>query len=126
MGRCLQAGRDKKITLVITEGKHRGTAGVGIADGSSNGSETATLGNTEGSSDGIGMSGISQARGVTFITEAGLYSLMLTSRSPRAKVFRRWVTHEVLRAIREDGKYVMGEEKVRNGRAVAEMVPKRY
>jgi prophage antirepressor-like protein len=34
------------------------------------------------------------------LTEAGLYSLILTSRSPRAKAVKRWVTHEVLPAIR--------------------------
>ncbi|OYW37677.1 MAG: hypothetical protein B7Z45_05375 [Azorhizobium sp. 12-66-6] len=52
---------------------------------------------------------------VTVITESGLYSLILTSRKPEAKAFKRWVTGTVLPAIRKDGGYVMGEEKVRTG-----------
>ena len=39
------------------------------------------------------------------ITEAGLYSLILRSRKPKAKNFRRWVTHEVIPAIRQNGMY---------------------
>lgn len=40
-----------------------------------------------------------------FINEAGLYHVILTSRSEKAKPFRRWVTHEVLPAIRKQGYY---------------------
>ena len=40
------------------------------------------------------------------VTEAGLYSLVLGSRKPEAKAFKRWVTHEVLPAIRRDGGYM--------------------
>lgn len=39
------------------------------------------------------------------ITEAGLYSLILRSRKPEAKRFKRWVTHEVLPSIRNHGVY---------------------
>lgn len=39
------------------------------------------------------------------VTEAGLYSLILRSRKPAAKSFRRWVTHEVLPSIRRTGSY---------------------
>lgn len=39
------------------------------------------------------------------ITESGLYTLILRSNKPEAKRFRRWVTHEVLPAIRETGEY---------------------
>lgn len=39
------------------------------------------------------------------INESGLYSLILTSRKPEAKRFKRWVTHEVLPAIRKTGSY---------------------
>ncbi len=39
------------------------------------------------------------------ISESGLYSLILTSRKTEAKRFKRWVTHEVLPAIRKTGKY---------------------
>lgn len=39
------------------------------------------------------------------ISEAGLYSLILRSRKPEAKKIKRWVTHEVLPAIRRTGTY---------------------
>lgn len=39
------------------------------------------------------------------VTEAGLYSLILGSRKPQAKAFKRWVTHEVLPQIRATGSY---------------------
>jgi prophage antirepressor-like protein len=39
------------------------------------------------------------------ITESGLYSLVLSSRKPEAKAFKKWVTSEVLPAIRKTGKY---------------------
>ncbi len=40
------------------------------------------------------------------ISEPGLYSLILRSRKPEAKAFKRWVTHEVLPSIRRDGGYM--------------------
>jgi prophage antirepressor-like protein len=40
-----------------------------------------------------------------YVTESGLYSLIFTSRKPEAKAFKRWVTHEVLPAIRKTGTY---------------------
>ncbi|WP_046655263.1 phage antirepressor [Paenibacillus larvae] len=43
------------------------------------------------------------------VTESGLYSLILTSRKPEAKQFKRWVTHEVLPAIRKTGMYAADE-----------------
>ncbi|MFF7248677.1 BRO family protein [Embleya sp. NPDC008237] len=42
---------------------------------------------------------------MTFINESGLYALILRSNKPKAKVFRRWVTHEVLPSIRRTGRY---------------------
>jgi prophage antirepressor-like protein len=42
---------------------------------------------------------------VTIINESGLYSLILTSRKPEAKKFKKWVTSEVLPAIRKTGRY---------------------
>lgn len=42
---------------------------------------------------------------VTTINESGLYSLILTSRKEEARAFKRWVTHEVLPAIRKTGGY---------------------
>lgn len=40
------------------------------------------------------------------ISEAGLYGLVLKSRKPEAKEFKRWVTHEVLPSIRKHGAYM--------------------
>jgi len=42
---------------------------------------------------------------VTIISESGLYSLILRSRKPEAQAFKRWITHEVLPAIRKTGSY---------------------
>jgi hypothetical protein len=42
---------------------------------------------------------------VNIINESGLYSLTLNSRKPEAKSFKKWVTSEVLPAIRKTGKY---------------------
>lgn len=40
-----------------------------------------------------------------FVNEAGLYALVLGSRRPSARRFKRWVTHDVLPAIRRTGEY---------------------
>lgn len=39
------------------------------------------------------------------VSEPGLYSLVLRSRKPAAKTFKRWVTHEVIPTIRKTGQY---------------------
>lgn len=44
---------------------------------------------------------------VNFINEDGLYDVILDSRKPEAKVFRKWVTSEVLPSIRKDGGYMI-------------------
>lgn len=44
---------------------------------------------------------------MTIINESGLYSLVLSSKLPGAKKFRRWVTSEVLPSIRKTGSYTM-------------------
>lgn len=49
-------------------------------------------------------------RGATLINESGFYSLVLASRMPNAKKFKRWVTSEVLPTIRRTGGYVGNEE----------------
>ncbi len=46
---------------------------------------------------------------VNVVNESGLYNLIFTSRKPQAKAFRRWVTNEVLPAIRKTGRYEMGQ-----------------
>lgn len=45
-------------------------------------------------------------RGGWLINESGLYSLILSSKLPQAKSFKRWVTNEVLPSIRKHGSYV--------------------
>lgn len=43
---------------------------------------------------------------MALVSEAGLYRLIMRSRKPEAKAFQRWVTHEVLPAIRKLGGYI--------------------
>lgn len=50
-----------------------------------------------------------QGRNMTVINESGLYSLILSSKLPKAKEFKRWVTSEVLPAIRKHGVYAVDE-----------------
>ena len=52
-----------------------------------------------------------QNREVITINESGMYSLVLSSKLPNAKKFKRWVTNEVLPSIRKHGAY-MTDEKI--------------
>ena len=47
-----------------------------------------------------------QMRNQTVINESGLYSLILSSKLPQAREFKRWVTSEVLPAIRKQGGFI--------------------
>ena len=47
---------------------------------------------------------------LTTVNEPGLYALVLSSRKPEAKAFKRWITHEVIPSIRKHGGYVAGQE----------------
>jgi len=49
------------------------------------------------------------------ISESDLYKLVMRSDKPEARAFQDWVTRVVLPAIRKDGAYVLGEEKVATG-----------
>lgn len=51
-----------------------------------------------------------QNRNMTIINESGLYSLILKSKLPSAKKFKRWVTSEVLPTIRKHGAYLTDEK----------------
>ncbi|MTV50771.1 phage antirepressor Ant [Heliobacillus mobilis] len=62
-----------------------------------------TLDSTEGQKGG--------ARYFTIVNEPGLYSLILGSRKPEAKAFKRWVVHEVLPSIRQTGSYSVTNEE---------------
>lgn len=44
---------------------------------------------------------------VAAVNEYGLYNLVLSSRKPEAKAFKRWITHEVIPAIRKTGRYAI-------------------
>lgn len=56
------------------------------------------------------------------VTEPGLYALVLASRKPEAKRFKRWVTHEVLPAIRRHGAYATPEMVARSLRDPAVLI----
>ena len=47
---------------------------------------------------------------MTVVSEAGLYTLVLSSRKPEAKAFKRWITHEVIPTLRKTGGYVNNED----------------
>ncbi|MDR6578212.1 BRO family protein [Pseudomonas extremaustralis] len=49
------------------------------------------------------------------LTESGVYKLVMRSDKPAARAFQDWGTQVVLPAIRKDGAYVLGEEKVATG-----------
>lgn len=48
----------------------------------------------------------------TIVNEPGLYSLILGSRKPEAKTFKRWITHEVIPSIRKTGAYAVRPQSV--------------
>lgn len=62
---------------------------------------------------------------MTIINESGLYSLVLSSKLPGAKKFKRWVTSEVLPTIRKTGGYQMPKDYPSALRALAESVEAR-
>lgn len=61
----------------------------------------------------------------TIINESGLYSLVLSSKLPSAKKFRRWVTSEVLPSIRKTGGYNLPKDYPSALRALADAEEKR-
>lgn len=59
-----------------------------------------------------------RAKRALLVSESGLYKLIMRAHpnvNPKVRAFQDWVTREVLPAIRKDGAYIMGEEKVRTG-----------
>ena len=66
--------------------------------------EKVTLTTNEGHSGKLG-----GAQMLNVISEAGLYSLILKSRKPEAKAFKRWITHEVIPDIRQYGMYATSD-----------------
>lgn len=57
----------------------------------------------------VSIEGASNGKPVNGVNEPGLYSLVLGSRKPEAKAFKRWITHEVIPAIRKTGGYQANE-----------------
>ena len=53
------------------------------------------------------------------VNEYGLYSLVLASRKPEAKKFKRWITHEVIPSIRKHGGYIDGQESMTDDQLLA-------
>ena len=68
----------------------------------------------------IGYAG--QMREVTLINESGLYSLILSSKLPQAKEFKRWVTKDVLPSIRKNGGYIRNQENLSKEEILANAV----
>lgn len=58
-------------------------------------------------------------RGGWLINESGLYSLILSSKLPTAKEFKRWVTSEVIPSIRKTGGYIHGTENLSDDELMA-------
>ena len=52
---------------------------------------------------------------VNAVNEAGLYQLILSGNKPEAKLFRRWVTSEVIPALRQTGYYQLSERQSERG-----------
>lgn len=76
--------------------------------------EKAALRLTQTSSNGT-----EQGRDVTIVNEPGLYSLVLASRKPEAKAFKRWITHDVIPSIRKTGGYIAGQETMDDDQLLA-------
>lgn len=56
--------------------------------------------------------GVAGGRAPLIVSEPGLYRLAMRSRKPEAKAFQRWITHEVLPALRRSGGYIAGQESM--------------
>ena len=69
-----------------------------------------TLVSIEGASNGLPMNAVN---------EPGLYALILGSRKPEAKAFKRWITHEVIPEIRKTGGYIAGQETMDDDQLLA-------
>ena len=63
-----------------------------------------------------------QRRSMVSINESGLYSLILSSKLPQAKEFKKWITTEVLPSIRKNGGYIKNQEKMSNEEILANAV----
>ena len=83
---------DEKMTVSLTDSH----------SGQRDSAQQMTLVSIEGHSGKRG-----GARMITIVNEPGMYTLVLGSRKPEAKAFKRWITHEILPALRKDGSYTI-------------------
>ena len=67
----------------------------------------------------ISIPGDTQNRNMLVINESGLYSLVISSKLPNAKKFKKWVTSEVLPSIRKNGGYIANQEQMTPEQIVA-------
>nr|DAG21021.1 MAG TPA: hypothetical protein [Bacteriophage sp.] len=67
----------------------------------------------------ISIEGASNGLPVNAVNEPGLYSLVLGSRKPEAKAFKRWIIHEVIPEIRKTGGYIAGQETMDDDQLLA-------
>ena len=56
---------------------------------------------------------------MSIVNEPGLYSLVLGSRKPEAKAFKRWITHDVIPSLRKHGAYIIGQETMTETELIA-------
>ena len=56
---------------------------------------------------------------MVIINESGLYSLILSSKLPKAKEFKRWITNEVIPSIRKNGGYIVNQENLSDDELMA-------
>ena len=65
---------------------------------------------------------IGRMQKTSIINESGLYSLILSSKLPQAKEFKKWITTEVLPSIRKNGGYIKNQENMSNEEILANAV----
>ena len=65
---------------------------------------------------------IGRMQKTSIINESGLYSIILSSKLPQAKEFKRWITTEVLPSIRKNGGYLKNQEHMSNEEILANAV----
>lgn len=67
----------------------------------------------------VSIEGASNGLPVNAVNEPGLYALILGSRKPEAKAFKRWITHEVIPEIRKTGGYIASQETMDDDQLLA-------
>lgn len=74
----------------------------------------------EDKTDGVTIrDSIGRPQNPVIINESGLYSLVMSSKLPNARQFKRWVTNEVLPSIRKNGGYIAGQETMTDDELLA-------